>query len=63
MMGRFALHCSICFPKRFDIFLGFLTLLAFAFCRPVMAQEQNGWQLDSLRANPSVFQARCPAGL
>src|SRR5277367_1761830 len=53
MVKGFALHCSIYFPRRFDIFLGFLTLLAFAFCRPVMAQEQNGWQLDSLRVNSS----------
>ena len=41
MVKGFALHCSICFPKRFDIFLGLLTLLAFAFCPPVMAQEQT----------------------
>jgi hypothetical protein len=54
MVKGFALHCSIYFPRRFDIFLGFLTLLAFAFCPPVVAEEQNGWQLDSLRANPSV---------
>ncbi len=27
---------------------------ALVFCPSVMAQEQNGWQLDSLQANSSV---------
>jgi hypothetical protein len=26
----------------------------FAFCPPVKAEEQNGWQVNSLRANSSV---------
>ncbi len=38
----------------FDIFLGLLILLAVAFCPPATAREQNGWQVDSLRADPSA---------
>ena len=51
---RFPLHCCTCFPKRFEIFIGLLALLAFVFCPTVVAQEQNGWEFDSLRANPNV---------
>jgi uncharacterized protein (TIGR02246 family) len=29
-------------------------ILALCFCLPVMAQEGNGWQFDSLGANPST---------
>jgi hypothetical protein len=29
-------------------------VLALCFCLPVMAQELNGWQFDSLGANPGV---------
>ena len=54
MLGSFELYRIAHFQKCFDIFIGLWTLLAFAFCPPVMAEEQNGWQLDSLRANPSV---------
>jgi uncharacterized protein (TIGR02246 family) len=53
MVKGFAFRFSICFPKRFYIFPGLLTLLALASGPPVIAQEQNGWQLDSLHANPS----------
>ena len=28
--------------------------ISFSFCLPVMAQERNGWQFDSLRANSNV---------
>ena len=31
-----------------------VTILALCFCLPVMAQEPNGWQFDSLGANPGV---------
>ena len=31
-----------------------MTISALSFCLPVMAQEQNGWQFDSLVADPSV---------
>jgi uncharacterized protein (TIGR02246 family) len=54
MSERFELCRNTDSKKRSDIFIGLLVLLAFAFCPPVMAEEQNGWQLDSLRANPIV---------
>jgi len=41
-------------PKRFEIFIISLTVSALPFCLPVMAQEQNGWQFDSLRTNSIV---------
>src|ERR1700674_671429 len=41
-------------PKLFGIFIKIMAISAFSFCLPVMAQEQNGWQFDSLRANSSV---------
>jgi uncharacterized protein (TIGR02246 family) len=44
-------------PKRFEIFIGLLALLAFVFCPTVVAQERNGWELDSLRGNPNVSQS------
>jgi hypothetical protein len=54
MCERFELYRNTDSKKRGDIFIGLFVLLAFAFCPPVRAEEQNGWQLDSLRANPSV---------
>jgi uncharacterized protein (TIGR02246 family) len=54
MSERLELYRNTDPKKRSDIFLGLLVLLAFAFCPPVMAEEQNGWQLDSLLANPNV---------
>jgi hypothetical protein len=36
------------FPKRFGIFIKIMAISALSFCLPVMAQEQNGWQFDSL---------------
>ena len=39
------------FPKRFETFIKILAISAFSFCLPAMAQEQNGWQFDSHRAN------------
>ena len=32
-------------------------LLALSFCLPVMAQEYQGWQLDSLRVHASVLKS------
>jgi uncharacterized protein (TIGR02246 family) len=40
--------------KRFGTFIRILTLSALSFRLPVVAQEQNGWQFDSLRANSTV---------
>ena len=40
--------------KRFGSFIKILAMAAFAFCRPVMAQERNAWQFVSLPANSSV---------
>jgi hypothetical protein len=53
-VGRSELYRNTDSRKRSDIFIGLLVLLAFAFCPPVMAEEQNGWQLDSLSASPNV---------
>ena len=54
ILKRFPLQHSTCFPKRFEIFIGLLALSAFVFCPTVVAQEQNGWEYDSLRGNPNV---------
>ena len=56
MLERFELYRSTSFPKRFEIVIGLLALLALAFCPPLLAQEQKGWEFDSLRGNPSVFK-------
>ena len=40
-------------PKRFT-FVHILAISALSFCLSVKAQERNGWQFDSLRANASV---------
>jgi uncharacterized protein (TIGR02246 family) len=40
--------------KRFRLLIKILALSAVSFCPSVMAQDQNGWEFDSLRANPSV---------
>jgi hypothetical protein len=55
-LRRLPIHRSTCFPKRFDIFIGLLALLALVFCPRIVAQERNGWELDSLRGNPNVSQ-------
>jgi hypothetical protein len=57
MLKRSAFYRNTYSPKCFESFIGLLALLAFAFCPPAMAQEQNGWQFDSLRANPSVSKS------
>jgi hypothetical protein len=43
--------------KRFKTFIRIFTISALSFRQPVMAQEQNGWQLDSLRANSSISKS------
>jgi uncharacterized protein (TIGR02246 family) len=43
-------------PKRFGTFIKILAISALSFSLPVMAQAQNRWQFDSLRANSSVFE-------
>jgi uncharacterized protein (TIGR02246 family) len=48
---------NLVLPKRFETFILILTISALPFCLPVMAQEQNGWQFDSLRANSSVSKS------
>jgi hypothetical protein len=44
------------FRKRFDIFIVLLALLALVFCPTIVAQERNGWELDSVRGNPNLSQ-------
>ncbi|MEY2538307.1 MAG: hypothetical protein QOG67_2047 [Verrucomicrobiota bacterium] len=46
-------------PKRCRTFIQILAILAFSFCLPATAQERNGWEFDSLRANSSGAK---PAG-
>jgi uncharacterized protein (TIGR02246 family) len=48
------LYCGTIWPKRLQNFFGTLAMSALVFCPSVMAQEQNGWQLDSLQANSSI---------
>jgi uncharacterized protein (TIGR02246 family) len=45
------------FPKRFQSFIKIAAISALLFCTPVLAQQQNGWQFDSLRANSSVSKS------
>jgi hypothetical protein len=42
------------FPKRFEAFIKVLTMSPLSYCSPVMAQEQNAWQLGTVPANSSV---------
>ena len=44
-------------PKRFKKFTKILAISALSFCLPVVAQEQNGWQFDSLRADSRVSKS------
>jgi uncharacterized protein (TIGR02246 family) len=43
--------------KRFEKFDKILAISAMFFCLPVVAQEQNGWQFDSFRADSSVSKS------
>ena len=40
-------------PKRCRTFTQILAISALSLCLPALAQEQKGWEFDSLRANPS----------
>ena len=51
---RIDLHCKIPTLKRFGNFIKILAIVALAVCLTAVAQEQNGWQFDSLPANSSV---------
>jgi uncharacterized protein (TIGR02246 family) len=44
-------------PKRFKTFINISVISALSFCLPIKAQEQSGWQFDSLRANSSVSKS------
>jgi uncharacterized protein (TIGR02246 family) len=48
-------------PNRFAILVKVLAILALAFCLPVMAEEHNGWQFDSLQVNSGVSKAGAEA--
>lgn len=41
-------------PQRVETYVKIVAISALSFCLPVRAQEQNGWQFDSLRGNSSV---------
>jgi hypothetical protein len=41
-------------PKRFEVIIQISALSALSLCLPVVAQEEGGWQFDSLRAHPTV---------
>jgi hypothetical protein len=41
-------------PQRVETYVNIVAISALSFCLPVKAQEQNGWQFDSLRGNSSV---------
>jgi uncharacterized protein (TIGR02246 family) len=53
---RFELYRRFASQKRFQIFIEVLTVLAFSYCPPVTAQEQNAWQFDSLPTNSNVLK-------
>jgi uncharacterized protein (TIGR02246 family) len=41
-------------PKRLGRLIKILAISALSLCLPAMAQDQNGWQFDSLRVDSSV---------
>jgi hypothetical protein len=43
--------------KYHGCFSRIVPIITLCFCLPVMAQEQSGWQFDSLGANPSVSKS------
>jgi hypothetical protein len=49
------LYYDYVLPKRFT-FVHILAISALSFCLSVKAQERDGWQFDSLRANASVLK-------
>ena len=54
IIPTFNLLYNVVLPKRFKTFVQIVALSALSFRLSAMAQEQNGWQFDSLRANSSV---------
>src|ERR1700726_473293 len=44
-------------PKRLGTSITILAIESLSSCFPVMAEERNGWQFDSLVANPSVSKS------
>jgi hypothetical protein len=49
------LYYDYVLPKRFA-FVYILAISALSFCLSVNAQERDGWQFDSLRANSNVLK-------
>src|ERR1700737_2059070 len=45
---------NLVLPKSFETFIKISAISALSFCLPMMAQEQNGWQFDSLSENLRV---------
>ena len=57
IMGiHFDLYRSTIWPKRLENFIGTLAISALVFCPRVMAQDQKGWQLESLQADSSISE-------
>jgi uncharacterized protein (TIGR02246 family) len=50
----FRLYRNAASLKRFEAFIKVLAISAFSFCLPVLAQEKEGWLVDSLGAGSSV---------
>jgi hypothetical protein len=48
--------CNFVLPKRVETFIKISAISTLSVCLPVMAQEQNGWQFDSLRAYSSAYK-------
>jgi uncharacterized protein (TIGR02246 family) len=51
--GTLGMNIRGLLPKRLTPFIHILALSMVCFCLPAMAQDKNGWQFDSLRANQS----------
>jgi hypothetical protein len=52
----FGLHRNAALLKRSQTLIKVLAISALSFCLPVIAQELNGWQVDTLGASSSVAQ-------
>jgi hypothetical protein len=53
---KFGLDRIIGSGKRSEISLKILAIAVVFLCRPAIAQEQNGWQFDSLHANSNISE-------
>jgi hypothetical protein len=51
---KLGVYRNIVSPKRLATLLKISVVSALTLCLPVKAQEQSGWQFDSLRANSTV---------